>query len=124
MVISTEAASVDNANHLDYLTSKVVFQEPQIESTDRNIKIDNNCIDDKLHFGMPCGSRDYENEGDKTDAIPTASQQPRAVTELERFHQGSSDVDRYESEDGDAADVDEQEESSQADDGSTQNVQD
>ena len=37
---------------------------------------------------------------------------------------GRSDVDGYKGEDGDDADVDEEEEASQADDGSTQNVED
>ena len=37
---------------------------------------------------------------------------------------GPSDVDGYEGEDGDDADVYEEEEASQADDGSTQNVED
>jgi hypothetical protein len=44
------------------------------------------------------------------------------VTELEWFDVGTSDVDRYEGEDGD--DADEEEEASQVDDGSTQNVED
>jgi len=37
---------------------------------------------------------------------------------------GPSDLDGYEGKDGDDADVDEEEEASQADDGSTQNVED
>jgi len=37
---------------------------------------------------------------------------------------GTGNVDGYESEDGDDADVDEEEEASQADHGSTQNVDD
>jgi hypothetical protein len=37
---------------------------------------------------------------------------------------GPCDVDRYEGEDGDDADVDEPEEALQPDDGSTQNVED
>jgi hypothetical protein len=41
-----------------------------------------------------------------------------------RTAQGPSDVDRYEGENGDDADVDEEEEASQADDGSMQNVED
>ena len=103
--------------------------EPEIGSTDPNILIDNNCTDDKLHFGMPGGSGDYENDGDKSNehnAIPTASQQRQPATELKRFDLGTSDVDRYEGEDGHDADVDadEEEEVSQADDGSTQNVED
>jgi len=63
-------------------------------------------------------------EGDKSDDIPTASQRQRATTEHERFHLGTSDVNRNEGEDGDDADADEEDESSQADDGSTQNVED
>jgi len=41
-----------------------------------NIPIENNCTDDELHFGMPGGSGNYEDEGDKSDernAIRTAS---------------------------------------------------
>jgi hypothetical protein len=46
--------------------------------------------------------------------------------ELERFDLGTSDVDGYDGEDGDDADMDadEEGESSQVDDGSTQNVKD
>jgi len=124
VVISVEAVRVDNAILLDYLTSEVALEEPEIGSTDPNIPIDNNCTDDKLHFRMPGGSGDFEDEGDESYAIPTASRQQRAVTELERFHLGTSDVDGYEGEGGDDADADEEEEASQADDGSTQNVED
>jgi hypothetical protein len=52
MVISTKAASVNNAILLDYLTSEVALEEPEIGSTDPNIMIDNNCTDDEQHFGM------------------------------------------------------------------------
>jgi hypothetical protein len=129
VVISVEAARVDNAILLDYLASEVALEEPEIGSTDPNIPIDNNCTDDELHFGMPGGSGDYEDEGDESDdrdAIPTASRRRRPATELERFDLGTSDVDGYEGEDGDDADADadEEEEASQADDGSTQNVED
>jgi len=58
VVISVEAARVDNSIHLDYLTSKVALEEPNITCTDPNIPIDNNCTDNKLHFGMPGGSGD------------------------------------------------------------------
>jgi len=46
--------------------------------------------------------------------------------ELDRFDLGTSDVDRYEGEDGDDADADadEEGEASQVDDASTQNVED
>jgi hypothetical protein len=76
VVISVEAAHVDNAILLDYLASEVALEEPEIGSTDPNIPIDNNCTDDKLHFGMPGGSGDYKDEGDESDdrdAISTAS---------------------------------------------------
>jgi hypothetical protein len=43
---------------------------------------------------------------------------------LLRTYLGPSDVDGYEGEDGDNADVDEEEEALQANDGSTQNVED
>jgi hypothetical protein len=76
VVISVEAAHVDNAILLDYLASEVALEEPEIRSTDPNIPIDNNCMDDELHFGMPGGSGEYEDEVDESnlhDAIPTAS---------------------------------------------------
>jgi len=113
MVISVEAARVDNAILLDYLASEVALEEPEIGSTDPNIPIDNNCTDDKLHFGMPGGSGDDEDESDESDdrdAIPTASRRRRPATELERFDLGTSDVDWYEGEDGDDADADADEE--------------
>jgi hypothetical protein len=123
VVISLEAERVDNAVLLDYFTSKVALEEPQIGSTDSNIPIDNNCTNDELHFGMPGGSRDFEDEGDESDAIPSASRRRRAATELERFDLVTTDVDGYEGKDGDDADADEKEEASQAEDGSTQNVE-
>jgi hypothetical protein len=46
------------------------------------------------------------------------------VTELKRFDLGTSDVDRYEGKGGDNADVDEEEDTFQADDGCTQHVDD
>jgi len=129
MVISTDAASVDNAILLDYLTSEVALEEPEIRSTDPNIPIDNNCTDDEVHFVMPGGSGDYKDNGDESDehyAIRTASRRRRPTTELDRFDLGTSDVDGYEGEDGDDADADanEEDEASQLDDGLTQNVED
>jgi hypothetical protein len=122
VVISVEAARVDNAVLLDYLTSEVALEEPEIGSTDPNLPIDNNCTDDQQHFGMPGGSGDCEDDCDESDAISTPSRRRRAATELEWFELGTGDVDGYEGEDGD--DADEEEEASQADDGSTQNVED
>ena len=43
VVISTDSAHVDNALLLQYMTSEVALEEPEIRSTDRNIPIDNNC---------------------------------------------------------------------------------
>ena len=122
-VISTEAARVDNAILLDYLTSMVALEESEIGSTDPNIPIDTNCTDDELHFAMPVGCEDYDDNGGKMDvidAIPTTIQPRWAATELERFDLGTSDVDRYESDNGDNVNADEEEEASQADDGLTQ----
>jgi len=126
-VISVHAAGIDNAIFLDSLDSEVGLEEPEIGSTDPNIPINNNCSDNALHFCMPGGTGDYQDEGDESVdriAIHTASRQRRPTTELERFHLGVSDVDPYGGEDGDDADADadEEEESSQVDDGSTQNV--
>jgi len=123
-VITMEAARFDNANHLNYLTSEVALEEPEVRSTDPNIPMHNNRTNDELHFGMPGVSGDFEDEADESDAIPTASRRRQAATELERLDLETSDVDGYEGEDGDDADADEEEEASQADDGSTQNVED
>jgi len=125
-VISTEAAHSDNAI-LDYLISEVALQEPEIRSNDPNIPMENNCTDDKLHFGMPGGSEDFKAEGykgDKSDAIPTTSRRWRAAIEHERFDLETSAVDWYEGNDGDDVDADEEGEASQANDGSTQNLED
>jgi len=73
VVISVEAARVDNAIFLDYLTSKVALEEREIGSTDSNIPIDINCMDDQQHFRMRGGRGDFEDEGDESDAIPTTS---------------------------------------------------
>jgi hypothetical protein len=110
VVISVKAPRVDNAILLDYLASEVVLEEPEIESTDPNIPIDKNSTNNKLHFGMPGGSGDFEDDGDESDAIPTTSGRRLAATELERFDLGTSDVDGYEGKDGDDADADEEEE--------------
>jgi len=67
VVISVEAARVDNVILLDYLASDVALEEPEIRSTDPNIPIDNNCTNDELHFGMPGGTRDSEDEGDESN---------------------------------------------------------
>ena len=77
VVTTMEAVRVDNATLPNYLTSEVALEEPGIGSTDPNIPIDNNCMDDELHFGMPGGSGDHEDErdaSDERDAIPTARQ--------------------------------------------------
>ena len=118
VVNSVEAACVHNSILLDYLTSEVALQEPEIGSTDQNIQIDNNCTDDEMHLGMPAGCADQQDHGDKSDecdAIPTASRRRRTSTELERVHLGTSDVNGYEGEDGEDADPDEEEVAFQGD---------
>jgi hypothetical protein len=127
VVISTEAAHVVNAILLEYLTSEVALEEPEIGRTAPNIPIDNNCKEDKLHLGMPWCCEDYDDEGDKIehrDAIPTTSRQRRATTVFERFDLGTWDVDGYEGENGDDADPDEEEEASQANDGLMRTLED
>jgi len=52
------AARVDNASLLDYLTSEVALEEPEIGSTYPNIPIDNNRKEYERHFGLPEGSGD------------------------------------------------------------------
>jgi hypothetical protein len=126
-VISTEPARVDNAICLDYLTSKVALEEPEIRSTDPNILIDINCMDDELHFTMPGGCENYDDEGDKIDESnthPTASRRRWATTELMKFDLGTSNVDGNKGNDGDDADADEEAEALQADDGLTQTLKD
>jgi hypothetical protein len=120
MVNSVEAANVDNAIHLDYLTSEVALEETEIGNTDPNVQIDNNCTDDELHFVMPGDSGDCEDEGDQSDdcnAIANASWPRWGATVLEMFDLGTRVVDLYDVEDGDNAD--EEEEAAQAHDGST-----
>jgi len=124
VVIRVEAARVDNVIHLDNLTSELVLEEPEIVSTHPKIPIDNNCTDEELHFGLPGGSWDIKDEGDKRDAIPTASRRQRAATYLKRSDLGTTDVNGYESEDGQDLDADEEEAASEANDRSTQNVED
>jgi hypothetical protein len=127
VVIGVEEVRGDNAILLDYLASEVALEEQEIGSIDRKIPIDNNCTNNELHFGMPGGSGDYEDESDESDrrdAIPTARQRRRAATELERFDPGTSHFEGDEGEDGVDGDADEKEEASQADNGSTQNVDD
>jgi hypothetical protein len=41
VVINVGTACVDNAILLDYLTSEVALEEPEIQSTDPNIPIEN-----------------------------------------------------------------------------------
>jgi len=127
VVICVEAVRVDNAILVDHLISEVALEEPEIRSTDPNIPKDNNWMDDELHFGILWGSWYHEDERDKSDlsdAIPTASRRRQATTEFERFALATSDVHGYKGKDGNDADADEEEEKLQADDRSTQNVED
>jgi len=102
----------------------VALNEPDSGSTYLNILIDNHYTDNELHFGMPGGSDDYEADGDgreEADPIHTVSRQRWPATELERFFQETSDVERYVGDHGDNSDADEEEETSESYDGSTQN---
>jgi hypothetical protein len=88
VVISVEAAIVDNAIRLDYLASELAHVKPEMESTEPNIPIDNSCTDDELYCGMAGGRGDYNDVGDvnnNLNAIHTASLRRRPATELERF---------------------------------------
>jgi len=126
-VISTEAARVSRAIPIDCLRSEVVLEEPVIGSTDPNILIDNKCMDDELHCRSPGGGKNYEHESDEiheSNSIPTTIWQRCAETEVERFDQGTTDVDGYNGNDGDGTDADEEEDASPADDGSTLNLED
>jgi len=73
VVISVEAAQVDNPILVHYLTSEVALQEPEIGSTDPNILIDTDCTDDELHLGMSGGTGEFNDEGDQSDDMPTTS---------------------------------------------------
>jgi len=76
MVISMEAARVDNAILLYHLTLKVACRDPNIESPDTKIPIDNNCMNHDLHLGTPVSSGDYKDDGDEcnqNNAVPTTS---------------------------------------------------
>jgi len=127
VVFSFEVARVDNCILLDYLTFEAMHEEPENGSTHRNIQIDNNSTEDVQHFPMPGGSGKYKDEGDKIDnrdSIPTTSRRQQAATELVTFNLGSSNVDGYADEDVDDVDGDGEEEASQANDGSTPNMED
>jgi hypothetical protein len=96
VVISVEEAHAENAIVREYLASEVALEDPEIRSTDPNLMIYTICTDDKLHFGMPGGSRDDEDEGDENDnryVIPTASRTQQPATASERFDMGISVVD-------------------------------
>jgi hypothetical protein len=129
VVITVEAASVENSSLLDYLTSNVEPEDPEFRRTDPNIQIDNNCMDDQLHIGMLERSGNHEEEGDECDehdAISTANTSQWPTTELDKIDQGTIGHDGYEGEHANDADEDahEVQDASQADDGSTQNLED
>jgi hypothetical protein len=76
-ILHVEAGCIDNAAHLDYLTTKLQLEKPEIRSTDLNIPNDNNCTDNVRHFWIPAGSGDYTDKSDTTGEgkdIPTTSQ--------------------------------------------------
>jgi hypothetical protein len=127
VVITMEPARFINTLLLDYVTSKVGFVETEIKITDPHILVLNKCMDDKLHVLMARGSGDYENENnesDKYNAIPTAIRRSRAATDLKTLDLGTSNVHRYMGTDGDNVHLNKEEQESQANDGSTENLDD
>jgi hypothetical protein len=52
MVITTEVAGCYRAILLDYLISEVALVAPAIASTDLNVLMDTNLMDDELGWGM------------------------------------------------------------------------
>jgi len=69
----------------------------------------------------------YKDKGDKSDkhnANPTASWRRQTATGLKRFDLGTSEVEADEGKDGNNVDADDEEEASQADEGSAPNVGD
>jgi hypothetical protein len=73
------------------------------------------------------GWADYDKEVDEINqcnAILTSSRRWWTITELERFDLGTSDIDRYESDDPYEVDADEEEETSQANDELMHNLED
>jgi hypothetical protein len=104
----------------------VALEKPEIWRNDPNIPIENNCLDDELHVGIPGGSGDYEEEGEESNyrnAIRNHSRWWLPVTELERFNLGTSDADWDQGKVGDDGDANVEAQGSQANDGSTQNVE-
>ena len=45
----------------------MAVEQSEIASSDQNLPIDNNCMGDGLHFKMPEGSGDYDDDGDESD---------------------------------------------------------
>jgi hypothetical protein len=114
VVISMEAAGVVNAILLVYITFAVTPEEPQIGSPNPIIPIDNYCLDDKLHFAIQGGSRDYKAEVDQNDIcnpIRFVSWGRRAGTELERLNMRTTTVGGEEGNGGDYAGADKEQES-------------
>jgi hypothetical protein len=122
-----EAARVENAILRKYLNSEVALEDHEIRRTDPNMMKDHNWRDDELHFRMPEGCGDYQDKGDQRevcDVIPSARQRRRPTTALERMDLGTSEVDGYEGKDGDDANADGEEEASQPNNESMQNMED
>jgi len=71
--IGVEAAHVDNAIRLDYLTSVVALEEAEIGSTDPTIPTEHICTDEELYSGMPAGSGSFADQRSESNPIPTSS---------------------------------------------------
>jgi hypothetical protein len=121
-----ESAQGEDAHNLDYLTSNVALAAPENGSTDLNVLIDHHCMYDELCLWMPECSLDSHDEGDKhnkRNAIPTLWPRCLAVTELVRLDLRTSTNNWYESKYGNDVNVDIKEDASQADDESTDNLE-
>jgi hypothetical protein len=84
VIFCMDAGCVGNAILLNNLTSEVALDDPVIRTTNSYTPLDNNHHDGNMHFGMPGGSRDQEDEGDtgdEDDDISTISQQRQTATD-------------------------------------------
>jgi hypothetical protein len=96
-----------------------MLEEAGIRSPDPYMIVSNICMEDVLHFEMTVGWEQYDHHCDKiedSEAIPSDSGRRWATIELNRVVPGTSDVDRYESDDGDNVDTYLEDEASQGDD--------
>jgi len=108
MMINVEAARIDNAILRDYMPSKAALEDHGIGRADAKIAINNHCMEVELYFSMPGVSGEYNGDREASNervAIITANRQQWAVTEPDRFELGTSELNKYDSEEADNADA-------------------